>query len=340
MADDHLGNETSISAELTETGVKASAKSRAVSSLDRLLGGAVDIGSAWLEGIAQRRRARDEGERQIIAAAVQYGLDQMKTDDEFAKRAFEGHFKKVARQQLNKDAVVAEAIEDLRQNPPSDEEAATGPATVAEEFMDSFERYAEAASTEELRQRWGRVLSAEIRRPGTFGAKVLRATDELDGKTAKLFERLCTFKVRESAISKALVGDLSFPDRMALISAGLIADPGISGHIAMLSDATLNDGSSIWLLDLGAFAIGYRKTCSINYSVEGPLVFHEGRAGIPAYILTDVGLALSSILSRNEFEVFKAQAKILKDWVPDGELKLFAVQPGGRILGVDPSVLN
>ena len=220
MAEDHLSNETSISAELTETGVKASAKSRTVSSMDRLLGGAVDIGSAWLEGVAQRRRAKNRGEQQLVEAAVKYGLDRMNVDDEFAKRAFEGHFKKIARQQINKDAVVAEALEDLRTNPPSEQEASSGPPTLDEEFIDAFERYSEAASSEELRQRWGRVLSAEIRKPGTFGAKVLRATDELDAVTAAIFERLSASRVNRSAIAISLAGVLNLNEKIALISAG------------------------------------------------------------------------------------------------------------------------
>jgi hypothetical protein len=56
--------------------------------------------------------------------------------------------------------------------------------------MNRFERFAEDASTDELRQRWGRVLSAEIRKPGTFSPKVLRIVDEIDQSTAAIFERV------------------------------------------------------------------------------------------------------------------------------------------------------
>ncbi len=184
MPEDHLSNEVHLSAELTETGVKAAAKSRALSSFDRLVGSFADVGSAYFEGVSGRLRARAEGERQLIEAVAKYGVERIGADHEFAHRALENHFKKIAQQQINKDAVVSVALDDLRDQPPSDEAANTGPNELDEEFLSRFEMYAEGASTEQLRERWGRILAGEIRKPGTFGPRVLRITDELDSVTA------------------------------------------------------------------------------------------------------------------------------------------------------------
>ena len=339
MSEDHLDSETSISAELTETGVKASAKSRAVSSMDRLLGGAVDLGSAWLEGVAQRRRAKNEGERQLIDAAVRYGLDRMNLDDEFAKRAFEGHFKKIGRQQINKDAVVAEALEDLRTSPPSEQQASNGPSTIDEEFMDAFERYAEDASSDELRQRWGRVLSAEIRKPGTFSAKVLRATDELDAPTAAIFERLSASRINRNAIAISIAGTLAFHEKISLISAGLIADPGIAGHLSVFTEAFLSTGEPFWYLSGDSIGIGIMKSNSISFgNGNSPLTNHDGRPAVPVYILTDVGRALCSILPYNEREVFRSLGIRLKVAVSGGEILYFRQGENGHLEGL-PSLV-
>ncbi|CAN7450316.1 DUF2806 domain-containing protein [Pararhizobium sp. LjRoot235] len=331
MSEDHLSSETSISAELTETGVKASAKSRAVAAFDRLLGGVADIGNAWLEGVAMRRRAKNEGERQLIEATAKYGVERMGIDDEFASRAFDGHFRKVARQQLNKDAVVAEALEDLRQQPPSDADAVAGPAVLSDEFMDRFEQYAEGATTEELRQRWGRVLSSEVRVPGTFSAKVLRATDELDSETAKIFERICGFKGRENVIFKQIAGELNFHEKLALTSAGLIADPGITGHLTLFIEGRLDSGDEIWIFPIANLALGFKKSCPVKYSDGGPVVNKEGKAAVPAYVLTDVGAALSTILPWDSFAVFREFAMQLKNVVPEGQLLFFKIFPDGRL---------
>lgn len=46
---DHLSNELSVEASLTESGVKASAKSRFLSAIDRMLGGIMDLPAAILK---------------------------------------------------------------------------------------------------------------------------------------------------------------------------------------------------------------------------------------------------------------------------------------------------
>jgi Protein of unknown function (DUF2806) len=75
---------------------------------------------------------------------------------------------------------MVEAIEHLRHDGISASDAETGPSELSEEFMTRFETYAEGASTEDLRQRWGRILAREVKKPGTFSLKALRVIDELE----------------------------------------------------------------------------------------------------------------------------------------------------------------
>ncbi|ULJ72956.1 DUF2806 domain-containing protein [Rhizobium gallicum] len=168
MSEDHLSGETSLSVEFTENGIKAAAKSRAIAAVERLVGNVADLGNAWIEGVTTRQRAKNEGERQLIEAAARYGIERMGQDQDFAERAFGNHFRKVASQQLNKDAVVAEALNDLRSQPPSNVESTSGPNEISDEFMSRFEGYAEGATTEQLRERWGRILAGEIQETGYF----------------------------------------------------------------------------------------------------------------------------------------------------------------------------
>lgn len=311
MTNDHLDNETSVSAELSETGIKAAAKSRAVASFDRLLGSAADVGSAWFEGIATRKRAKAEGERQLIEATVKHGLDRMKLDDEFAKRAFENNFKKIAQQQLNKDAVVTEAIDDLRRNPPSIEEANIGPAQISEEFMGRFETYAEGATTEHLRERWGRILASEIRKPGTFNPKVLRATDELDAKTAALFEGLMQYRAANTLV-KCLMPKLGFTETTALVTAGLLVEPGIGQHRRYVQAD--DGGKSIWVAAVGNRCVSMPFDAQLD---SGDVIGrNEGQPSMAVYVLTDVGVALSSILPSFESLVAERYALKLRSVAP------------------------
>ncbi len=322
MSDDHLSNETSISAELTETGVKAAARSRAVSAVDRLVGNVADLGNAWLEGISGRRRAKTEGERQLIEAAAKQGVERMSVDQEFANRVLENHFKKIAQQQINKDAVVAEAMEDLRQKPPSDEESLTGPETVGDEFLDRFERYVEGATTEELRARWGKILASEIRKPGTFSSRVLRATDELDGETALLFENMMQYRVGKVLV-KCIMPKTPFDSLIALSSAGLIVEPGFPGHMFTFGEGRFVGQPESWITKMGQLLVCFPKTTPIPVVAsdilarggEGPTENPSPSFG--AYILTDIGIALSSILPSNETEVGIQYARKLRSLLGD-----------------------
>ncbi|NEH72283.1 DUF2806 domain-containing protein [Rhizobium leguminosarum] len=332
MAEDHLSNETSVSAELTETGVKAAAKSRAVAAIDRLAGNIADVGNAWLEGFTTRRRAKSEGERQLIEATARYGMERMQVDEAFATRAFENHFKKIAGQQVNKDAVVVEAIEDLRRTPPTDEEAEAGPAAVSEEFISRFEKFAEGASSEELRERWGRILAGEIRKPGTFSPKVLRATDELEAEAATLFESLMPYRARE-ILMLSLMPALTFQQKLLLISAGLIVDPGMAGHRNTFGQINV-DGEEHWATSFGKSMISFPATTTVVSKNKDLIRMDKQTPSFSVYILTDVGKALSSIIPTDDRLVAVEYAKKLISEAPEIPLVFWSeVEPGryGRV---------
>ncbi|KRQ92554.1 hypothetical protein [Bradyrhizobium valentinum] len=122
MTDDVLDKETSVSVELTESGVKAKAKSRTVAALDRLGGNLSELLNVRMERHVTRERAIITGEKKMIEAAVEYGIDRLKKDPDFAERVAEKHLRKIFHRQDNKDAVLVEAIEDLRHDPLTDAE--------------------------------------------------------------------------------------------------------------------------------------------------------------------------------------------------------------------------
>jgi hypothetical protein len=68
---DPLNNELSVEAKIDETGIKAGAKSRALSAFDRLCGSLIDIPSAYAEGVAARIRAKSEVRELMIEAEGQ-----------------------------------------------------------------------------------------------------------------------------------------------------------------------------------------------------------------------------------------------------------------------------
>lgn len=324
---DHLSAETSVSAELTENGVNLRAKSRAVAAFDRLLGNLSDWANVRIERDVSARRAKIEGERQLLEAAAKYGVERMGYDPEFAQRAYENNFQRIAAAQENKDAVAAMAMADLRAQPPTADEAGSGTDELSSEFVDRFETYAQEASTEELRERWGKVLASEIRRPGTFTRKVLRVTDELDAETARLFERLCAYRV-DRCLFKAPMPLLQFHEKVALVSAGLLVDPGAIGQIRYLREATDSKGRKLWMCDFDNLALAYADEVKPQYR-DGLLQLESQKPGVPIFLLTDAGFALSSILKTNAENVAMQMAAMLDGILPPGALEWYAKNPGG-----------
>jgi hypothetical protein len=302
--DDHLDRETSVSVELTEAGVKAKAQSRFVAAVDRLGGNLMELVNAPMERRIVRERTIAASEAELIAAVTKFGIEKLHSDPVFAERVAERHFTRVFEKQHNKDGVLREALEDLRHDK-SAEVRAERP--LDGEFLDRLGYHAEGASSEQLRQKWGRVLSAEIRRPGTFSAKAMRIVDELDAETARLFEDFCTQTFRTVA-PKCLTGKLRFEDLKRFVSAGLVVDPGGIGHVALFFGVQSGDGKDLWILDLGdGRSVSIPKETPLGFMMDleftGPVQAHNSVVAVPAYLLTDVGGAIASIFPPNNAQV-------------------------------------
>lgn len=181
--EDHLSNSVSVEAALTDTGIKASAKSRFVAAVDRLLAGVFDLPAAHLEARAQLRRLETEislARRKSLAEIDLRGLEEIKkleTKADIISRSKQSHIL------LNKQGVILEAIEDLKSDPmPTDTDGA-----IDDDWLNLFDKYVEQSSSERLQNLWGRILAGEIRRPGSFSLTTLRVLSELDQSTASRF---------------------------------------------------------------------------------------------------------------------------------------------------------
>jgi hypothetical protein len=341
MSEDHLDRETSVSVDMAPTGVTAKARSRFVAAIDRLCGNAIEFLNAPMERRISRDRAMIEGERKIISAVAEYGIERLKHDPQFANRVAEKHFERLFDRQNNKDKVVAQAIEDLRHEAISAADAAHGPQKLDSQFLDRLERYAEDASTEELQQRWGRVLSAEIRKPGSFSPKVLRIVDELDAGTARIFEELCK-SILSNVLPRSLVGDLPFDSIVRLTSAGLIVEPGL-GQIRPFHSIRGNDDKDHWFLDLGEFALAFLNDGKFNTGeffplaeAKHPLVTDEEKApAIPVFVVTEAGSAVAKILPNNRRLAFSKLAEIIRSRLPDLEVEMLERDSLGKLKPFD-----
>ena len=298
MEDDHLDKPISVALAVTESGLEARAKSRALSALDRLIGNLADRWNASLESGTTDIRAKTAARKKFIEGLGDSGSAILNRDPEFAADAIEMHLGITVNRQINKNEVVAAALEDLRSNPPSSDEATKGDEKLSNTFLDRLGRYAEDATEDQVRDKWGKVLAAEIRRPGTFSPKVMRVIDELDQSTALLFEKICQNRLGRGII-KCLAGPLSFSDRAMLVTAGLLVDPGFSGQQITSRSVTDDDGKRLFFINFELASLGIAQSVELVKENKGellPLIKTDNGVAVPVFVLTDEGLAISSIL--------------------------------------------
>lgn len=307
MSEDHLKGEVSVSVELTPTGVKAGAKSRFISAIDLLFGNAVDLLNPKLEGIKLRERARIAQDVKLIEALGERRVQMLDQDPSYAEQVLEQQLRTSERRLENKAETVRLAIEDLRATPPTEEQNETGPEALDPDFLNRFERYAEDATTQQLRERWGRVLAAEIRTPGTFSAKVMRIVDEMDSVTARMFEQLCLHRL-QNAIIACLAGELPFMETARLVGAGLIVDPTPNGQLIKTTTLLDTRGDELNFFSLKNRGIGIAAKAVLfgvaTVGISRSLILHDRKPAVPVYVLTDEGHAISSILPSDEDGVF------------------------------------
>jgi hypothetical protein len=197
-------------------------------ALSRLVGHVADVPAEYVKSFTQGIQDKREARTEVSKALAKAVAAEVVTDPELTRRAAQSFLAKELRGQTNKEAVAKRAIKHLSDKSESSD---PNPKTPEDDWLNVFERYAENASSEKLRDLWGRVLAKEIRKPRSFSLRTMRFVSELDVETAQLFEKYssavigCEFMVKP----KSLVGT-TFTELLGLEDAGLLT--GVDGNIS------------------------------------------------------------------------------------------------------------
>ena len=192
--EDHLSNQVSVDARITNSGLSANAKSRAIAAFDGLLGSLLDVPASKLETYANRVRSQSRLEATVFDNAADR-LAGMIDGDADAARLIDEVVTSQIHLLANKKNVAQRALGYL--TAPS---SRTGPEPKAEsaevdpDWLNYFGGHAEKASTEKVRDLWARVLAGEIRNPGSFSLMTLRFLAELDRQIALWFQEETAFR--------------------------------------------------------------------------------------------------------------------------------------------------
>jgi len=200
---DELGGEVSVRAQIDQSGLTVSGKSRFLAAADRFLGGLIGIPAAHLEGIRERAEIGNRIRTEKIRAQGRVMTGLLNDMDEAGRIAVQRFVVEEIRKQSNRETVLAEAIEAVRSLPPLDSpETGDDAPEIEDDWINVFASFAEKASSDRLRQLWGRILAGEVRKPGSFALSTLRVISEMDSEIATAFQEVVALRIGRDVLLK------------------------------------------------------------------------------------------------------------------------------------------
>lgn len=157
-----------------------------IKTLSKLVGSAMAVPAAKLKQLAQGIDDTTNARSSISAALAQAVSQSAIHDPVVMQAAAEVLLPDSVRKVRNRLCVAHSAAQHIA------DQAAAGASTEGsaipdEDWMNSFMRNAEDASSERLQDLFGRILAGEVLRPGAFSLTTLRAVRELDQQAANDF---------------------------------------------------------------------------------------------------------------------------------------------------------
>lgn len=131
---------------------------------------------ARIDSDTARVGARSSAENQFIDAGAKIAVERSYSDGALAGRAMEHALGEAVEKQKNRESIAGLAIEDLRKTPPH----ADADKEIDADWLNTFADLSGSKSRADVQALWGRILSGEIRKPGSFGLRTLELLARYD----------------------------------------------------------------------------------------------------------------------------------------------------------------
>ncbi len=289
---DSLDGALEIRARLENSGLSLKTKSRMFAAFDRLCGGLIGVPAELLEGWRRAIQAKEEGREALIRAKNDAALRLFEGANKIEKEIIDNFLRNEGRKQDNCFAVASHAVEELlgaqRMNPEADSADQdvddTCPSNVDQDWMNLFSDYAARASSDRLREQWGRILAGEIRKPNSFSFTTLRVIAEMDSDLARAFQDVYRLSVGGYGLRPPVFEGETLERFAHLEAAGLTQ-----------TDIALS-------MDLSARPDGLAYLIGDQFLLRITLMPNTEKISFPIYRITRVGKEIGSILPRDERE--------------------------------------
>ena len=128
-------------------------------------------------------------------------------------------------------------------------------------------------------------------------------------------------------------------DQVSLVSAGLLIDPGITGHILIQrrKDKPWNGDLSLEFKNGQSVSIPRDTKIPDDemLGLTGPIQLNEDEPAVPCYLLTEVGGAISTIFPTNDAVALFVEK--LRQALPDVEVIEYQADDEGRYIINSPT---
>jgi hypothetical protein len=157
-------------------------------AIGNLLGGLSAIPAAKLKQYAQAIEDTTAARSAVAAIMAKAAVDEASKNPLLMQAAAEIFLPTAVRKAKNRLSVAQSAAEHLTETAAVGA-SGEGTASPDDDWMNSFSRFAEDASSERLQDLFGRILAGQVLHPGAFGLATLRALSELDQAMANDFSQ-------------------------------------------------------------------------------------------------------------------------------------------------------
>jgi hypothetical protein len=205
---------------------------------------AIKFGRVHLQRLPQATKDQMEADSEISKELTKAKKKAIRTNAKISERRALFYENDQLRKQSSREAIGLETLEDLRLDPPTF--GTTG--APSEDWMNVFVSYAERASSNNLRKIWARVLSGEIRKPGSFSFRTVQFMSVLDPELAKSveFALSCTIGSKYIPMNGPLSRNPHYDELLTLSGVGFLtlASEGVFENLASPEGTELAVGKS------------------------------------------------------------------------------------------------
>lgn len=181
---------------ISDSTIPAPIRRNMFKALDRLCSALIDVPVGALERRSAEKRAESEARIKIGEEVTSQIIQQIKIPSEFSQRAGNTFAKRILREQFNLEKIMGFATDILKgkkyNNSANQEVDNDLEKTISDDWFNVFEKEACQKSSEDMQQRFARVLAGEIEEPGSYSIRTLNVLGELNQTAATLFKRLCS----------------------------------------------------------------------------------------------------------------------------------------------------